>query len=485
MSLLQHSATDLLSLLQSGDVTSQQVVQAYSDRAATVEDQVHAILQPTWESALERAEEIDRRRSAGELLGSLAGLPVAVKDILCTDDFPTTCGSKILETFRPPYNATVIEKLRAADAILVGKTNLDEFAMGSSTENSAFGPTHNPWDLTRVPGGSSGGSAASVSADLAPLAIGTDTGGSIRQPAAFCGVTGLKPTYGRVSRYGLVAFASSLDQAGPFARSAQDTALLLDAISGHDARDSTSANRPPTSAFAEVEQPLESLRVGVIREQLGEGVDDEIRVAVEASLQAFQQMGASLIDVQLPHARYAVATYYIVAPCEASGNLARYDGAHYGLRVESPELGSMYSASRARGLGEEVKRRIMLGTFALSSGYNSRYYLKSLQVRRLIRNDYDQAFENVDLLLGPTTPTTAFRIGEKSDDPLSMYLGDLFTVGTNLAGISGLSIPCGFSAAGLPIGLHLQGPAFSETTLLRAAHMYQSVTDWHARRPPL
>jgi aspartyl-tRNA(Asn)/glutamyl-tRNA(Gln) amidotransferase subunit A len=485
MSLRQHSAADLLSLMQSGNVTSLEVVKAFSDRAAATDGQVHAILQPTWESAFERAEEIDRRRSTGKSLGSLAGLPVTVKDIFCTDDLPTTCGSKMLETFRPPYNATVIEKLRAADAILVGKTNLDEFAMGGSTENSAFGPTHNPWDLTRVPGGSSGGAAASVSADFTPLAIGTDTGGSIRQPAAFCGITGLKPTYGRVSRYGLVAFASSLDQAGPFARSAKDTALLLDAISGHDPQDTTSADRAPTRIFAEVEQPLRDLRIGVVREQLGDGIEDEIRESIETALQVFRQLGAKLTDVQLPHAKYAVATYYIVAPCEASGNLARYDGAHFGNRVESPELVSMYSASREHGLGAEVKRRIMLGTFALSSGYNNRYYLKSLQVRRLIRNDYDLAFEHVDLLVGPTTPTTAFPIGDKTDDPLAMYLGDLFTVGANLAGIAGLSMPSGFSPAGLPIGIHLQGPAFSEPTLLRAAHMYQTVTDWHTRRPPL
>ena len=472
--------------MQSGELAAADVVDAYARRSEKVDGDVRAFLHTAWDQAAEQAADLDRRRAAGEQLGALAGLPVTVKDIICTDDLPTTCGSRILEGFQAPYNATVVQQLRDADAIIVGKTNLDEFAMGGSNENSAYTPTRNPWDLKRVPGGSSGGAAASVAADLAPLAIGTDTGGSIRQPAAFCGVTGVKPTYGRVSRFGLVAFASSLDQAGPMAHSARDAALLLDAISGHDPRDSTSADQPPTHLMSEIELPLDELKIGVVRQQLEGGISDEIRSATEESLRVFRQMGAKLVDIELPHAKYAVATYYIVAPCEASSNLARYDGAHYGMRTDSPkDIESMYSGSRANGLGTEVKRRVMLGTFALSAGYSDRYYLKALQVRRLIRADYDKAFSNVDLIVGPTTPTSAFPIGEKSDDPLAMYLGDLFTVGANLAGIAGMSVPGEMTNDGLPIGLHLQGPLFSESTLFRAAHMYQKATDWHHRRPQL
>lgn len=486
MSLLDHSAAELTTKMRERELTSAEIIDAYAQRCDSIEGDVRVFLHTSWDKAREQAAEIDRRRSAGEELGILAGLPVTVKDILCTDDAPTTCGSKMLERFQAPYNATVVQRLRDADGIIIGKTNLDEFAMGGSTENSAFAPTRNPWDLSRVPGGSSGGAAASVAASLAPLAIGTDTGGSIRQPAAFCGVTGLKPTYGRVSRFGLVAFASSLDQAGPLAHSARDIALLLDAISGHDPCDSTSADLPATTLSREIEQPLDNLKIGVVRDQLGEGVSTEVRLATEESLKVFQELGATLVDVELPHAKYAVATYYIVAPCEASSNLARYDGAHYGLRAANPkDLETMYSTSRALGLGTEVKRRIMLGTFALSAGYSDKYYLKALQVRRLIRADYDSAFENVDLIAGPTTPTTAFSIGENSDDPMAMYLGDLFTVGANLAGIAGISIPGGMANDRLPIGLHLQGPSFSESTLIRAAHMYQGATDWHQRRPQL
>jgi aspartyl-tRNA(Asn)/glutamyl-tRNA(Gln) amidotransferase subunit A len=485
MSVLHQSAAELASLLKRGELKSVEIVEAYAARADAVEPQVRSILQPAWEAGLEQAADVDRRREAGESLGPLAGIPVTLKDIICTRDMPTTCGSKILENFTAPYDATLVKRLRQADAIIVAKTNLDEFAMGGSNENSAFHPTHNPWDLTRVPGGSSGGAAASVAADIAPLAVGTDTGGSIRQPAAFCGVTGLKPTYGRVSRFGLIAFASSLDQAGPFARSAEDAAMLLDVISGHDPNDSTSADLPPSTVVDSLNEPLQDLKIGVVREQLGEGLDDAVRRATEESLRCFESLGATLVDVELPHAKYGVAAYYIVAPCEASSNLARYDGAHYGLRADVNNLDDMYTQSRAAGLGTEVKRRIMLGTFALSEGYSSRYYLKALQVRRLIRSDFDNAFEQVDVIVGPTTPTTAFPIGEKTDDPLAMYLGDLFTVGANLAGIAGVSVPGGFSPEGLPVGLHLQGPAFSEAKLLRVAHMYQGATDWHQRRPQL
>ena len=414
----------------------------------------------------------------------------------------------MLKNFRPPYDATVIEKLAAADAVLIGSTNLDEFAMGGSCENSALGVTRNPWDNSHVPGGSSGGSAACVAAGTSPLSIGTDTGGSIRQPAAFCGVTGLKPTYGRVSRYGLVAFASSLDQIGPITRSAEDAALLLEAIAGHDPRDSTSAPVEVPSYTKQVGQTLEGLRLGVVREHFEEGLDEEVEQSAREALHVYESLGATLTDISMPHSRYGIATYYIIAPSEASSNLARYDGAHYGYRCdEVPMLAEleaerqaaagdqeildkidstlvrMYRKTRAEGFGPEVKRRIMLGTYALSAGYYDAYYLKALKVRRLIAGDYHEAFKQVDLIVGPTTPTPAFKLGEKTDDPLSMYLQDLYTVTANLAGVPGISIPCGFTSGNLPIGLQLQAPALQEEKLLRAAHMYQQQTDWHMRRP--
>jgi aspartyl-tRNA(Asn)/glutamyl-tRNA(Gln) amidotransferase subunit A len=403
----------------------------------------------------------------------------------------------MLEQFQPPYESTVTDRLEKAGAVLLGKTNMDEFAMGGSTENSALGTTRNPWNLDCVPGGSSGGSAACLAAAMAPLSIGSDTGGSIRQPAAFCGVVGLKPTYGRVSRYGLVAFASSLDQVGPMARTAEDVAMLLQGIAGHDPLDSTSAELPVPDYGATVRQPLEKLRLGVVREQFGEGLSPEVAAATEQAMKHFRACGATLHDVEMPHSRYGVATYYIIAPCEASSNLARYDGAHYGFRTQQDEwadvdgndddgpLVRMYSRTRARGFGAEVKRRIMLGTYALSAGYYDAYYLKALKVRRLIRNDYDAVFDKVDALIGPTTPSPAFRAGDKVNDPLSMYLQDLYTVTANLAGVPGISIPCGFTASGLPIGLQLQAPPFHEERLLRAAYMFQQQTDWHTRYPEL
>jgi len=418
----------------------------------------------------------------------------------------------MLENFRPPYDATVIEKLHAADAVLLGKTNLDEFAMGSSCENSALGVTRNPWDLQRAPGGSSGGSAACVAARMAPLSIGTDTGGSIRQPAALCGVTGMKPTYGRVSRFGLVAFASSLDQIGPLTQTAEDAALLLQVLAGHDPRDATSADRPVPAYTETVTRPLAGLRLGVAREHFGEGLDGEVDMAVQAAIDVYRSLGASVEEISLPHAKYAVATYYIIAPSEASSNLARYDGVHYGHRSDEQRmlkeleeerralvaagdqaavdaldvpLVRMYRQSRSEGFGAEVQRRIMLGTYALSAGYYDAYYLKAMKVRRLIREDYDRVFEKVDLVIGPVTSAAAFKIGEQADDPLAMYLLDLYTVSANLAGIGGISLPCGLTNGGLPIGLQLQAPPFAEETLLRAAHMYQQATDWHTKRPEL
>ena len=492
MQPLELSAVDLVAAIHRGEVSAVQVAEAFLARIAKANGSINAFLHVDHEAALARAADIDARRKAGKPLGALAGLPVAVKDALCTSDQPTTCASKMLAGFRPPYDAHVVAKLRQADAVLVGKTNMDEFAMGGSNENSAFGAVHNPWDLTRAPGGSSGGSAACVAADMAPAAIGSDTGGSIRQPAGLCGITGLKPTYGRVSRRGLVAFASSLDQIGPMTRSAADCALLMETIAGHDPGDATCLTDAVPRYSEMLEKPLTGLRIGRVAEHFGPGLDPEVAHGVEEAFAAFKAAGATIHDVELPHAKYGIATYYLVAPCEASSNLARYDGAHYGHRsaakttgeFESP-LVEMYCRSRAEGFGPEVKRRIMLGTYALSAGYYDAFYAKALRVRRLIRQDYLDAFAQVDLIGGPVSPTPAFPLGEKTSDPLAMYLVDMYTVGTNLAGIGGISFPCGFTKGGLPIGFQLQGPALSEPLLLRAADRYQKLTDWHTRRPKL
>jgi aspartyl-tRNA(Asn)/glutamyl-tRNA(Gln) amidotransferase subunit A len=500
MNPLQLSAVDLVAAVKRGDVTAVDCATAFLDRIAASNDTLNAFLAVDRAGALARAADIDARRKAGRPLGALAGLPVAVKDALCTADLPTTCASKMLAGYRPPYDAEVVARLRRADAVIVGKTNMDEFAMGGSNENSAFGPVRNPWDTTRAPGGSSGGSAACVAADMAPVAIGSDTGGSIRQPAGLCGITGLKPTYGRVSRRGLVAFASSLDQIGPMARSAADCALVLETIAGHDAGDSTSLTDAVPAYTKSLEKPLTGLRIGRVSEHFAAGLDPEVARGVEEAFAAFKAAGATIHDVELPHAKYGIPTYYLIAPCEASSNLARYDGAHYGHRAEpgkghqagsdavaafeSP-LAEMYCRSRAEGFGPEVKRRIMLGTYALSAGYYDAYYAKALRVRRLIRQDYLDAFQHVDLIGGPTSATAAFALGEKSSDPLAMYLVDMYTVTANLAGIGGISFPCGFTKAGLPIGFQLQGPALAEPLLLRAADRYQRLTDWHLRRPKL
>jgi len=433
---------------------------------------VHAYISLDEEGALRKAEEVDARVARGEEVGVLAGVPVAVKDNICIKGMRTTCASKILENFVSPYDATVVEKLKAADAVFLGKTNLDEFAMGSSTENSYFGPTRNPHDPERVPGGSSGGSAAALAAGEAVLALGSDTGGSIRQPASFCGVVGLKPTYGRVSRYGLVAFASSLDQIGPMAKNVKDTALLLNVISGYDPRDSTSAPVEVPDFTKALDEGIEGIRIGLPREYFAEGLEDEVREKVLEAVDILEGEGAEVVEVSLPHTKYAIATYYIVAPAEASSNLARYDGVKYGFRAEGRDLYEMYCNTRSQGFGEEVKRRIMLGTYTLSAGYYEAYYLKALKVRTLIKQDFEEAFETCDLLATPTSPTVAFRLGEKVADPLTMYLSDVYTVSVNLAGLPGISVPCG-SSDGLPVGLQLIGRPFDEETLLRVAHVVE------------
>jgi aspartyl-tRNA(Asn)/glutamyl-tRNA(Gln) amidotransferase subunit A len=486
MDITGSTTSQLLDAMQRGEVSAVDVTQAFLDEISTHGETVGAFLSVNTEGALAQAAEVDRKRSSGESLGRLAGLPVAVKDNICTKGLATTCASRMLENFVPPYDAHVTTQLRNADAIIIGKTNLDEFAMGSSTENSALQVTRNPWNTAHAPVGSSGGSAAAVAGRLAPLGLGSDTGGSIRQPASFCGVVGLKPTYGRVSRYGLVAFASSLDQIGPFATDVAGSALLLETLAGHDNRDSTSVDRPVPSYSATVDQPLEGLRVGVVSEFFGDGIDPDVDSSIRAAIDVYRSLGAEVSEVSLPHTKYAVATYYLIACSEASSNLARYDGVHYGHRAEQFEnMIDMYAASRAEGFGAEVKRRIMLGVFALSEGYSDQYYLKALKVRRLIRNDFDTAFKNVDVLAGPTCPTPAFRIGELVDDPLQMYLSDICTISANLAGIPGVSVPAGFSSAGLPIGLQLLAAPFEEEKLLRAARMFERETDWHTKRPTI
>ncbi len=489
------TAVALLARMNAGETTSEEILSAQLERARASQ-RLNVFVHLDEGRVLSQAREIDRKRKAGEPLGPLAGVPVAIKDVLCVDGEPTTCGSRMLKGFRPPYDATAIARLKAAGAILLGKTNMDEFAMGSSTENSAYGPTLNPWDESRVPGGSSGGSAAAVAAGLAPLALGTDTGGSIRQPASFCGIVGLKPTYGRVSRYGLIAFASSLDQIGPFAADVADVALLLGIIAGRDAKDSTSVNRPIPDYLVTLEKPLESLRIGIAPEFFGEGLDAEVAAAVQEAVKVYEKAGATIKEVSLPHSKYGIPAYYIVAPAECSSNLSRYDGTTYGHRAEdfSPKypgeeklapLVRMMMASRAEGFGPEVKRRIMLGTFALSAGYADQYYNKALQVRRKIRGDFDAAFQQVNVLLGPTSPTPAFKLGEKTSNPLSMYLSDIYTITANLAGIPGISIPCGLTRSNLPIGMQLMAAPFAEETLLRAARVFERETDWHRKRPGL
>jgi aspartyl-tRNA(Asn)/glutamyl-tRNA(Gln) amidotransferase subunit A len=482
--MLDQSCSELLALQARGEASAVEIAQAHHLVAMAREPAVQAFLRLDADDILAQARAVDAKRARGEPMGPLAGVPIALKDVLCTRGQITTAGSKMLADFVPPYDATVISRLRAADAVLFGKTNMDEFAMGSSTENSAYKTTRNPWDTTRIPGGSSGGSAAAVAAGMTPVSLGSDTGGSIRQPAAHCGIVGLKPSYGRVSRYGLIAFGSSLDQIGPFARNVADVALLLETLAGHDPRDSTSAYEPVPPYSQLVDRPMNPLTIGVAREHFAEGLDFEIETAVRDALGVFRERGAVVRDVTLPHSAYAVATYYLVATAEASSNLARYDGVHFGHRATRPEnLIDMMMKSRGQGFGREVKRRIMLGTYALSSGYIDAYYTKALKVRRLIKNDFDEVFRSCDVVIGPTAPTPAFKIGEKTDDPLSMYLSDIYTIAANLAGIPGMSVPCGFTKAGLPIGLQILAAPYAEEKLLRTARMYEADTDWHKRRP--
>ena len=477
---------ELHAMLKNGETTPQAVAESVLGRIKSVEDRVKAYITVTEDTARAQAADADKRIKAGDVSSPLLGIPIAVKDNMCTEGIRTTCASKILGNFVPPYDATVVSKLKQAGYVLCGKPNMDEFAMGSSTENSGFFVTRNPWDLERIPGGSSGGSAAAVAAGECIAALGSDTGGSIRQPAACCGVVGLKPTYGRVSRYGLVAFASSLDQIGPLTKDVTDSALLMNVISGHDARDSTSANIPAPDFTKALIKDVKGMRIGLPKEYFIDGMDQEVEKAVRDAVKTLEGLGATVKDVTLPHTSHAVATYYILATSEASSNLARYDGVKYGFRAEgAKDLLDMYLKSRSQGFGPEVKRRIMLGTYALSAGYYDAYYKKGQQVRTLIKRDFDEAFKNVDVIATPTAPTAAFKIGEKSADPLQMYLSDIFTISVNLAGIPGISIPCGFTKNNLPIGLQLLGKHFDEESILHAAFAYEQATQWHTQRPKL
>ena len=472
----------LLSGLRNRRFSSVELTRTFLERIARHNAALNAFVTITEETALEAARRADATLQSGSG-GPLTGIPIAHKDIFCTDGIRTTCGSRILDNFVAPYDATVAERLKAAGVVLLGKTNMDEFAMGSSNETSFYGPVRNPWDVTRVPGGSSGGSAAAVAARLAPIATGTDTGGSIRQPAALTGITGLKPTYGRVSRYGMIAFASSLDQAGVLTPSAADAAVALAAMAGFDPRDSTSVDEPVPDYAAQLEKPLKGLKIGLLREFFDEGLDREVAKLIQASLEVFRAQGATTREVSLPHLPLSVPTYYVVAPAECSSNLSRFDGVRFGYRCEKPrDLLDLYKRSRGEGFGAEVKRRIMTGTYVLSAGYYDAYYLKAQKVRQLISEDFRRAFEEVDVLIGPTSPTPAFALGAKVDDPITMYLNDIYTIGANLAGIPAISVPCGFVGA-LPVGLQIIGPVFSEARLLNAAHRYQMETDWHKRVP--
>ena len=485
--LNQLSISELTAKLAKREVSSREAVQACLDQISRVDKQIHAFLSHDDVDALAQADAADKLL-AGGAAGSqpLLGVPIAVKDVLAVKGQPLNCGSKILGKFISPYDGTAIQKLKSAGAIIFGRLNMDEFAMGSSTENSAFGVTRNPWDTTRIPGGSSGGSAASVAADECIASLGTDTGGSIRQPAALCGVVGMKPSYGRISRYGLVAFASSLDQIGPFTKNVRDTAMLLEAMSGLDPLDSTSMPQPVPRYASLIEGGVKGLKLGLPKEYMIGGLDPEVKQAVDAAVKQLEKLGAEIVEVSLPHTDYAVATYYIIATAEASANLARFDGVRYCARVDGDNPIEMYGRTRGAGFGAEVKRRIILGTYVLSSGYYDAYYLRAQKVRTLIRNDFLKAFEKVDAIVTPTTPTAAFKIGEKSDDPLQMYLSDIFTISCNLAGICGLSLPCGFTQSPrLPIGLQLLGKPFGEETILKIAHAYEQSTNWHREKPVL
>jgi aspartyl-tRNA(Asn)/glutamyl-tRNA(Gln) amidotransferase subunit A len=483
MSVFDDSISKLVQRILTGEISASESIAESFQQINNSNALLNALISDCEKSAKSQAAAIDAKIAAGQKAGPLAGIPIAIKDGICTDGHRTTAGSKMLENFVPPYDATIVQRLKCAGAICIGKANLDEFAMGSSTENSAYGVSKNPWSLETVAGGSSGGSAAAVAAGMAPAAIGSDTGGSIRQPASFCGITGLKPTYGRISRYGLIAFASSLDQIGPMARSAEDCALLMNVLAGHDEKDSTSSREPVPDYVSELKTDVAGLRIGICKQHFDEGLDPEVKQNVESAIEVFQQLGATTVEIDLPHTQHAVATYYVVAPCEASSNLSRFDGVRYTSREPAEDLLGMFSKTRKANFGSEVIRRILLGTYSLSSGYDHELYKKASQVRRLIKNDYDAAFQQVDLIAGPTVPTTAFKIGQHAQDPLAMYLADIYTASANLAGVPGISFPCGFSSAGMPIGLQLQANMFRESTLLRTAHHYQTKTDWHLKRP--
>jgi aspartyl-tRNA(Asn)/glutamyl-tRNA(Gln) amidotransferase subunit A len=480
--MFQKTISELAAGLRSGEFSSEALTQCFLDRIGRYDGQLNSLVTLTADSALADARAADGRLKAGQA-APLTGIPYLHKDIFCTEGVRTSCGSRMLDNFMAPYNATVTQKLRDAGAVMLGKTNMDEFAMGSSNETSFYGPVRNPWDRERVPGGSSGGSAAAVAARLAPLATGTDTGGSIRQPAALCGITGIKPTYGRVSRYGMIAFASSLDQAGAFAASAADAAVLLQAMSGYDERDSTCIDRPVDDYAVALDKDLSGLKIGLPKEYFGEGLDAGVAAAVDDAVAEFRKLGAEVREISLPNASLSVPAYYVVAPAECSSNLSRMDGVRFGYRCENPrDLEDLYVRSRGEGFGAEVKRRIMVGTYALSAGYYDAYYLKAQQVRRLIRDDFARAFAEVDVIMGPTAPGPAFRLGEKADDPVTMYLSDIYTIAVNLAGLPGMSVPAGFVDK-LPVGLQLIGNYFEEGRLLNVAHRYQQVTDWHRRMP--
>lgn len=478
-----HTVADLLRGLAAGDFSSEEITRQYLNDIEQRDGHYNSFISVTAEQALNQARAADAARANGEA-GSLNGLPIAHKDIFCTEGVRTSCASKMLDNFIAPYSATVVEKMAAAGAVMLGKTNLDEFAMGSSNETSFYGAVRNPWNRDKVPGGSSGGSAAAVAAGLAPAATGTDTGGSIRQPAALCGLTGLKPTYGRVSRYGMIAFASSLDQAGPMARTAEDCALLLQSMAGFDAKDSTCMDVPVPDYHAALDLDLRGLKIGVPKEYFSAGLDSAIGDAVHAALDEYRKLGAEIVDITLPHTELAVPCYYVIAPAEASTNLSRFDGVRYGYRCENPQdLDDLYTRTRDEGFGEEVKRRILVGTYALSAGFYDAYYRKAQQIRRLIKNDFTEAFKQVDLIAGPTAPNPAFGLGEKVSDPVTMYLEDIYTIAVNLAGLPALSMPVGLTN-GLPAGMQLIGRDFDEGRLLAAAHQYQQVSDWHLRRAP-
>lgn len=479
-----QSLIQLSQSLQQGDCSSVELTHYFLERIKHYGGQLNCFITLTPEIALAQAQAADKRIKSGEAT-PLTGIPIAHKDIFCTQGIKTSCGSKMLDNFIAPYDATVVEKCQAAGLVMLGKTNMDEFAMGSSNENSFYGPVKNPWELSSVPGGSSGGSAAAVAAGLVPIATGTDTGGSIRQPAALCGLTGLKPTYGRVSRYGMIAFASSLDQGGPLAHSAEDAAVLLNVMAGFDPRDSTSLNRPAEDYTARLNDKLSGLKIGLLNQQKTEGLAAEVSHQLEMAIEVFKKAGATCQEIDLPHAHLAVPIYYIIAPAECSSNLSRYDGVRFGYRCENPkDIIDLYKRSRGESFGAEVKRRIMIGTYALSAGYYDAYYLKAQQIRRLISNDFAEAFKQVDVILMPTTPTTAFKMGEKIDDPVAMYLSDIFTIPANLAGLPALSLPMGL-VKNLPVGMQLIGPHLSEARLLNVAHQYQLVTDWHRQFPSL